>query len=240
MNKIRADCIIVAAGMGKRLGLKIPKAFVKIEGMYLFEYSFITFFNHPLIKKVILVVPVSKTNFTFNYLLRKFSYIEKTKLLKKVFVVSGGEHRWQSVKNGLNLADSDFVIVHDSARPFVTNKIINNVLTFGLKYDCVITAIPIADTVKKIKDGKVIQTIDRNKLVRVQTPQLFNRLLLQNVLAKVNKHSFPPTDEAYLMEKAKILVGITSGDDFNFKITTKKDLLLAKMLIKERILYKNL
>jgi 2-C-methyl-D-erythritol 4-phosphate cytidylyltransferase len=223
--KQQTDCIIVAAGSGKRLGAKTPKAFVKLGDMPLFVHSLLVFAGHQSIDKIILVVPST--------LIKKaHRIISGFHIKKEIVVVNGGVHRWQSVKNGVEASQAEWVMVHDSARPFITRKVVDAVLAASKKYDAVIAATPEVDTVRRFMGDLAGETLDRSGLVRVQTPQLFRRVRLMHAFKQTASLSSPPTDEAMLMEAAGIPVGIAPGGPLNFKITTKEDLALAQALCK--------
>jgi 2-C-methyl-D-erythritol 4-phosphate cytidylyltransferase len=225
--KQTTDCIIVAAGSGKRLGAKTPKAFVPLCGKPLFIHSLLVFAGHKSINKIILVVPGSMIK-------KALGIVNTLKCGKEIVVVKGGEHRWQSVQNGVETSMATWVMVHDSARPFVTHAIIDSVAGLSKKYDAVIAATPEVDTVRKFKGDRAGTTIDRNELVRVQTPQLFKRTRLTDAFKRASSYSSPPTDEAMLMMDAGIPVGLAAGDPLNFKVTTREDLTLATALLKNR------
>jgi 2-C-methyl-D-erythritol 4-phosphate cytidylyltransferase len=221
------DCIIVAAGSGKRLGAKTPKAFVRLGTRPLFVHSLLVFAAHPSVDKIFLVVPspmMKKTR----------AIVSALHIRKEITIVNGGIHRWQSVKNGVEASAAKWVIVHDCARPFVTRKIIDNVLAASRKYSAVVAATPEVDTVREFTGDCAGNTLDRSRLVRVQTPQLF----LRSGLTAAFKHAAllpsPPTDEAMILQAAGVCVGIAQGDPLNFKITTKQDFEMAEALIMKK------
>ena len=226
--KPKADCIIVAAGSGKRLGSKTPKAFVRLAGKPLFVHSLLVFAGHLSISRIILVVPSAMIKKAQNI-------VTRFHISKEIVFVIGGAHRWQSVKNGVEASPAEWVMIHDSARPFVTRKIIDVVLSMAKKYDAVIAATPEVDTIRRFTGDRAGDTLDRNGLVRVQTPQLFRRARLVDAFRHAASLSSAPTDEAMLMEAAGIPVGIAPGGQFNFKITTKDDFEMAETLLMKRI-----
>lgn len=214
------DVIIVAAGSGTRLGLSKPKAFVPLMGKPLLSYSLETFLSHQAINSVILVVPDSM----YESANREFSS-------KRVKVKIGGEHRWQSVSKGIDASDAEWVMIHDAARPFVNLMVIDHILDRKSQYDCIITVTPEVDTVRMYAGDEAGETVDRDKLVRVGTPQMFRKEVLCQGLAMAKSMESPPTDEAVLMQQMGVKVGIAWGDPKNFKITTPSDLEIAKALI---------
>ncbi len=219
MNK-KTDAIIVAAGLGTRLGFQIPKAFVPLHNRPLLSYSLETFLSHDLIKNVILVIPETM----FAESIEKFSN-------ERIKFVIGGKERWESVRNGIKESQSDWVLVHDAARPFVTKDIIDSIIAKRSDYRSVITVTPVVDTIRFFSNDTAGATVDREKLVRVGTPQLFERKLLNDLFDQIKPDRSPPTDEAILVQNAGIQVGISWGDPNNFKITTKADLEMAQALL---------
>jgi 2-C-methyl-D-erythritol 4-phosphate cytidylyltransferase len=217
------DAVIVAAGSGTRLGADIPKAFVSLAGKPLFLYSLERLATHNSIKSIVLVAPP-------NMLHEAEKIVSINHFAKKVSSVPGGKERWQSVQSGVNACASEWVLVHDAARPFISQAVIDSVLEKMAAFDAVITVTPEVDTVRHFKDDRALETVDRNTLVRVGTPQLFRTAMLKKAFLAAERMVLPPTDEAVLMEAMGIPVGIAWGDPLNFKITTQRDLVLAEAL----------
>lgn len=214
------DVIIVAAGSGTRLGLSVPKAFVPLMGKPILYYSLQTFLSHQAVNSVILVVPDSM-----------YESANRDYAGKRVKVTIGGEHRWQSVSRGIDLSDAEWVMIHDAARPFVSNMVIDRLLAMKASYDCVITVTPEVDTIRMYSGDQAGETVDRDKLVRVGTPQMFRKDTLCQGLIRAKSLPAPPTDEAILMQQMGVKVGLAWGDPRNFKITTPSDLEIAEALI---------
>ncbi len=228
MNK-KISTVIVAGGMGKRLGADVPKAFVNLGGKYLFEHSLEIFLHHASVAEIIIVVPdaaVEKTE----------KIIHTGKPEKTVVIVNGGEERWRSVQNGILTTEEtfDWVLVHDAARPFVTKEVIDELLKKRSAFECAFTATPVDDTIRRYENDTGVETVDRSSLIRVGTPQLFHRASLIEAFSHAESMSPPPTDEVMLMEKCDIPVGFAWGDSKNFKITTHHDLEIAEALLSFR------
>ncbi|MFP4240409.1 MAG: 2-C-methyl-D-erythritol 4-phosphate cytidylyltransferase [Chitinispirillaceae bacterium] len=221
----KIDAVIVGAGSGTRLGHSIPKAFVPLSGKPILFYSLDTFCSHPAISDIILVVSASMMSETEHFL------NQNTKFKSKIKVVEGGDERWKSVRNGVEHSDAEWVAIHDAARPFVTNRVIDSVLEKRNEYDCVITGTPEVDTIRTYEGSRTGETVDRSILLRVGTPQLFRRERLQLSFQKASQMNPPPTDEATLMEMEGVCVGFSWGDPLNFKITTSSDLFIAEALL---------
>jgi 2-C-methyl-D-erythritol 4-phosphate cytidylyltransferase len=221
------DAIIVAAGSGQRLGAELPKAFVALAGKPLYIHSLLQCAAHPSVARIIMVVPEAKVA----------EVKEDVKGLgasKEIVVVAGGKHRWQSVQNGVNASNAEWVMIHDAARPFVSKAVIDGVIALSDRYSAVIATTPEVDTIRKFEGDRALETLDRSSVVRVQTPQLFLREKLVSALDHAPFLASVPTDEAMLMETSGEPVGIAPGDPLNFKITTKEDLALAEALCGKR------
>jgi len=220
------DAVIVGAGSGTRLGLSVPKAFVDLCGKPIVYYSLRTFVNHPSVDNTILAVPPALMEETSKIINRHSDFADKVR------IVAGGAERWESVRNGCAAASGEWVLVHDAARPFVNNTVIDSVLEKRGDFDCVITATPVADTIRRIAEGgRCGATVDRATLMRVGTPQLFRRKRLMPAFELIKDTPSAPTDEAALFERLGIDIGYSWGDAMNFKITDKADLETARAII---------
>ncbi|MBD3343935.1 MAG: 2-C-methyl-D-erythritol 4-phosphate cytidylyltransferase [Chitinivibrionales bacterium] len=224
MNRISA--VIVAAGEGKRLGHDLPKAFVPLGGMPLFAHSLRAFDSFAGIEELLLVVAPEMTGVTLEAL-------GSLGLTKEVTIVAGGEQRWQSAENGVRACnpDSDWILIHDAARPFVTKEVVASLLEKRSDFRCAVTATPETDTVRKVDGDRCLETVDRSSLIRVGTPQLFHQPTLLRAFNQAKNLDSYPTDEAMLMEHIGVPVGYAPGDPLNFKITTGRDLVLAEALL---------
>ncbi len=196
--------IVVAAGRGERLGLGIPKALVEIDGKTILEHCLE---NLPDSEQLIVVAPA-------DYL----SEFEKL-IPEHTELVSGGETRQQSALNGLQLAKTEKVLIHDAARCFVPVEVFERVTQALAEFDAVVPGLAVTDTIKRVDGEMVSETIDRSELIAVQTPQGFDR---EKLLASFDSASV--TDEAMLMEQAGHNVGWVRGDVSSRKITTIDDL----------------
>ncbi len=217
------SAIIVGAGRGTRLNASGPKAFIPLGDKPLFSHSISVFDAFAYADEIVLVVPPG-------YEENARSYIHHVST--PITIAGGGAQRWDSVRNGLNACDPshEWVMIHDAARPFVTTQVIATLWEMRKKYRSAVTATPVVDTVRRA-DGDASQgTIDRSRLVRVGTPQLFDRKLLMRVFSETDFSAVAPTDEAQLMENAGIPSGIAQGGPCNFKITVPYDLTLAEVM----------
>jgi len=213
--------IIVAAGKGKRIG-SLDKSFVNLHGKPVISYSFNCLSQYKFVREIIVVLN------------NKNIKEGKTLLMSdKLTVVLGGDTRAESVRNGVLKAKEEFVLIHDAARPFITKELVDRIfagMTTGV--DAVIPAIPIKSTVKFIDENSFVEkTVDRKKLVIVQTPQLFRKKRLLDAYHKSNLIGI--TDEAILIEKTNGKVKVIEGIEENLKITTPFDLILMEGVLKK-------
>ena len=222
---MKVGAIIPAAGRGKRIGASIPKQFLEIQGRPLLHHTLTVFASCKLIDYVVLVMPRADVNEVGE------DWINKYKIVQEVVV--GGEQRQDSVYNGFNSLEkgTDIVVVHDGVRPFTTPQMITATVEAAQQYGAAITAIPVSDTVKQAADGFVKQTVSRDGLWRVQTPQAFQHGLLQQAFKKARKDSYYGTDEGSLVEYLGERVKIVPGSELNIKITRKEDLVLGESLL---------
>jgi 2-C-methyl-D-erythritol 4-phosphate cytidylyltransferase len=215
--------ILVAAGSGQRLGAELPKAFVPVAGATLLEHATSRFGAHPGVGSVVVVAPGT--------------YLDQAAALGgAVVVVAGGDTRQASVAAGLAAvgAEVELVLVHDVARPFVPDDVIDAVLA-ALRggADAVIPVVPIHDTVRRVgADGALAGVVDRSALVAVQTPQGFRRSVLAAAHARAGQSA--ATDDAGLVEAMGGRVIAVPGAEESFKITTPLDLARAEAVARLR------
>ena len=222
---MKVGAIIPAAGRGKRIGASVPKQFLEIQGEPLLHHTLTVFAYCKLISYVVLVMPRADVDEVGKDWLNKYEIVRE--------VVVGGEQRQDSVYNGFNSLEekTDIVVVHDGVRPFTTSQMITATVEGAQQYGAAITAIPVSDTVKQVVDGFVKQTIPREGLWRVQTPQAFQYGLLQKAFKKAKENSYYGTDEGALIEYLGKGVKIVPGSELNIKITRKEDLALGESLL---------
>jgi len=222
---MKVGAIIPAAGRGKRIGALVPKQFLEIQGKPLLHHTLTVFASCKLIDYVVLVMPRTDVDEMGEDWLNKYEIVRE--------VVVGGEQRQDSVYNGFNSLEkgTDIVVVHDGVRPFTTPQMITATVEAAQQHGAAITAIPVSDTVKQAADGFVKQTVSRDGLWRVQTPQAFQYGLLQQAFKKAKKDSYYGTDEGSLVEYLGERVKIVPGSELNIKITRKEDLVLGESLL---------
>ena len=221
---MKTEVIVVAAGAGKRLNAKVPKAFVLLKGRPLLVYCLKVFNAHPAIDGIVLVGVKEH--------LKAFERIAVP--FKKVHaLVAGGVRRSDSVKCGLKALspDTKIVLVHDAARPFVDRMMIDRLLASLKKNKAAIVGVPVKFTVKKInrKTLDVQETPARDLLWEAQTPQGFHKDIL--IKAHARKLKEEATDDAMLVERMGGQVKMVMGHYRNIKVTTPEDVILARQLL---------
>ena len=218
MAAMKTVAIIVAAGAGLRAGGDLPKQFQLLEGKSVLRHTLEAFVRHPEIHTVITVIAQGFEN----------HYAQAAVGLALPAAVIGGATRQESCALGIAAAAAlqpDAVLIHDAARPFVSSKIISDVIAKLVEVEAVIPALPVADTMKRAKAGMITQTLARDGLYFVQTPQGFHfnkiRVAHQALAAKgVNNL----TDDAAVAEAVGMKVHIVAGDPTNRKLTSSQDM----------------
>ncbi|WP_408008916.1 2-C-methyl-D-erythritol 4-phosphate cytidylyltransferase [Pseudalkalibacillus sp. A8] len=220
--------VIPAAGQGKRMDAGKNKQFITLQGIPLIVHTLRIFQEDDWCSGIILV----GNNRELDELER---IVSEYKLEKVQRIVAGGQERQHSVYEGLKAIDSEsIVLIHDGARPFVSINSIHNLVTKTIDSGAAVLAVPIKDTVKRIQQGTVIETVDRSSLWAVQTPQAFHLSLIRDAHESAEEKGHLGTDDASLVEHFGQAVSIVEGDYLNIKLTTKEDLLFANAIIQER------
>jgi 2-C-methyl-D-erythritol 4-phosphate cytidylyltransferase len=216
--------ILAAAGEGRRLGSRLPKALVPLAGTPLFLHALRTFAALPFVKEIAVVLPAEWVDRIRKQLGRRLETLKVTTL------VPGGARRQDSVRIGLDAMTSPIVLVHDAARPLITRQAITAVTLAARRHGAAVLAHPAVDTIK-IADarGRVLDTPDRAQVWHAQTPQGFRREVLLTAY-KVNGRK-DATDDVQLVERAGGKVVIVPGPASNFKVTTPDDLARAAALL---------
>jgi 2-C-methyl-D-erythritol 4-phosphate cytidylyltransferase len=215
-----AVALILAAGLGERLGASHPKAFVELAGRPLLQWSVDVLCEEPALERIVVALPPGLG------------------APAGTIGVKGGAVRSESVRLALAAAGpGDPVLVHDAARPLLTAELVRATLgaVEGEGIDAAIAATPVTDTVKQA-DGEqtVTQTLDRAGLWAVQTPQVFRRDALERALDVPEEVLAQATDDAWLVERAGGRVVVVAAPKENLKVTTALDLDLAELLLARR------
>lgn len=210
--------IITAGGTSSRYG-KTNKLLEKINAKTVIEHTVSKFLNFANVKQIIIPANIS--------IMQELKQIFNNPL---IILTEGGATRQESVYKGLKLVTEDYVLIHDGARPLVTEQVIQNCFDTVVAKGAMSVMTKTTDTIKEVdKDGKIIKTIDRSKLYNTQTPQGFRTSVIKDVHEKLKDGNY--TDDCSMLEECGIPVYITEGDYFNIKITTKSDLDFAKIYI---------
>lgn len=220
--------ILLAAGKGERLGAVHNKVLLPLaDERPLFDYALRVFLKDQRCGQIVLVIRQTDKKVVEQALKQLYG-----KVPEKIVCVQGGEERQESVSNGLDTLSeqSEYVMVHDAARPFITQELVDRLFSKVLTTEAAIAAIPAQDTIKYIREEKVIKTLYRPEIWQVQTPQAFKITLLKRAYKHAAAEGYLGNEEGELVERLKEPVAIVKGDPLNFKITTSEDLLLAKGL----------
>ncbi len=220
--------VVPAAGAGTRLGGAIKKQFLVLRDRPILVHTLQRFEHCPDVDEIAVAVPeqsiVEMETLLSHYRLHKVSKI-----------TVGGEKRQDSVYNVLKrlpLRPSDIVLVHDGVRPFVESKRISHLVRACKEHGAAVLAVQPKDTIRRSAGGEFFdQTLDRNALWLVQTPQAFKAALLLKAFDKAKKEKFYSTDEAALLEHMGVKARIVEGSYDNIKITTQEDLELGKLIL---------
>ena len=220
---MKVSAIIPAAGSGERFGEE--KQFKLFSGRPLIFHTLKLFFQSDYIDEIIVAVPSANVDSTHRDVLSMSAG-------KPVKVVAGGTRRQDSVKNGIDVSDLDstLVCIHDAARPFVTEDLIQRSISACEFADGAVVGIPSKDTVKFSENGLVKETLDREKIWLAQTPQCFHKNKLLQALYYAETENLTGTDESALMEAMGFSIKLVEGDSNNFKITTKDDWIRAEIV----------
>jgi 2-C-methyl-D-erythritol 4-phosphate cytidylyltransferase len=222
--------IIAAAGQGRRLGGKRAKQFLELAGVPVIIHTLRRFEQCASIHEVVVVLPQTDAA-GFLALAGRYG------LRKLARVVPGGATRAESVWRGLQsirAQTANVVAVHDGVRPFVTPEEISRVVEAAERSGASILAAPVVDTIKEVREGEVLRTVERSSLMRALTPQCFRYELLCRAYEQPGALSADTTDCSALVERLGVAVRVVEGGAHNVKITTPRDFELAEILLKSR------
>jgi 2-C-methyl-D-erythritol 4-phosphate cytidylyltransferase len=215
--------------MGKRMGASINKQYLLLDGKPILAHTLEFFQRADFIDEIYPVVPSDEIDFC------RINVVEKYGIDKVKQIVAGGAERQNSVLNALraiDFADDDVVLIHDGVRPFVPDHAVARSIEIALEFDGAVTAVPVKDTVKVVKDAMIVETPSREALWLAQTPQTFRYALIRAAHELADSEEFIGTDDASLMERMGRTVHVVIGDYRNIKITTPEDLILAEAFLK--------
>lgn len=227
------EVVIPAAGQGKRMKAGKNKLFLELSGVPIIVYTLRVFDEDPQCTGIILAINPDEEEI--------FANLIATYKLKKIKqLIPGGTERQQSVYNGIKVidAETDIVLVHDGARPFIHHTLINQLTEAAMTHGGAVLAVPVKDTIKKAADNIVVETVERSSLWAVQTPQAFRVPLLTNAHETADSEGFLGTDDASLLERINEPVIIIEGEYDNIKITTQEDLYFAEAILQKQRSFK--
>ncbi|HKP71254.1 MAG TPA: 2-C-methyl-D-erythritol 4-phosphate cytidylyltransferase [Pyrinomonadaceae bacterium] len=219
---MKTTAIIVAAGTGSRFKSTTPKQFLELAGKPVVAHAIDRFQSAESIDSIVVVLPEDRVSDFHHSAAKLFA------------VVSGGATRAESVMHGLDaVGDAEIVAVHDGARPFVSSDEIDRTVAKAKETGAACLVAIVTDTIKTVRGGEIADTLDRDKLRRALTPQVFRKEVLRRAF-DLGDFSDAVTDECYLVEKLGHPIAIVEGSANNIKITHPDDLAFAAMLAKSK------
>jgi 2-C-methyl-D-erythritol 4-phosphate cytidylyltransferase len=225
---MKVTAVIPAAGAGRRINAK--KQFLEINGQPVLSVTVSVFNECQSIDDIIVVVAKEDVELTKS-LLKDYKKVKD--------IVVGGIERQDSVYNGIAAitpeSDGDIVVIHDAARPLITKEIISRAVIETKISKAVVVGVPSKDTIKTVsRENIVMETLDRDSIWLVQTPQAFQFPVIKQAYDRAQKIKYKATDDSKLVERLGISVKMISGSYENIKITTKEDLAIAEAILRER------
>lgn len=233
-KKIAAICL--AAGQGKRMESKVQKQYLLIENKPVLYYA-LKAFEESQVEEVVLVVGAGEEEYC------KKEIVDKYGFTKVQTIVAGGKERYHSVFHGLQaIKNADYVLIHDGARPFLTQEIIKRCIEGAKEYKACVASMPVKDTIKLADEEQNIEsTPERSRVWMIQTPQAFEYILIKEaytiLIEQENqgiKTSIPVTDDAMVVEYfLNQKVHLVYGSYENIKITTPEDMRIAEVFVRK-------
>lgn len=224
-NSAKRYALIVAGGIGKRMGSDIPKQFMLLDKRPILMHTIERFATLPVPPRIVVVLPSEQIR-QWEKLCQEYGFSTKHR------IVSGGATRFESVNNGLQLvpSDSSLVAIHDGVRPFIPHSLIERCYQLAEQKG---TAVPVIHPIESVRllSGKTSRQFPRNQTFLVQTPQVFKAKLIKRSYRIPFSDEF--TDDASVAENAGIPITLTEGTRENIKITTPFDLIIANQLIEQ-------
>lgn len=222
LMKQNKSVIVVAGGKGLRMNTDVPKQFLELAGKPVLMHTLERFYHFDNEIEITLVLPAEQIEYWKDLCEKYLFYLPHT-------VVSGGNARFFSVKNGLENIDTEFVAVHDGVRPLVSFETLERCFSAAEKSDAVVPVVDLVDSIRLVQNEENSQPADRTKYKLVQTPQVFRTEILKKSYLLPYSEYF--TDDASVLEAAGYRVKLVEGNRENIKITTAVDLKIAEMLL---------
>ena len=239
-EKKNCTAIVLSAGQGKRMGTSVQKQYIELQGKPIIYYSLAVFQKSEIIDDIILVVGKDQLKYVQEEIVRKYHFT------KVKTVVEGGHERYASVWQGLKAREYDkyyeniqdgYVFIHDGARPFVNEEMLERAYDTVRKYKACVAGVPSKDTIKLINEEQFAVTTPERKYVwAVQTPQVFEKTLIFEAYARLmEEECVHVTDDAMVVEQMMHLpVKLFEGSYENIKITTPEDLDIARIFLSKK------
>ena len=230
MQKKICTAIVLAAGQGKRMGTAVQKQYLEIKGHPVLYYSLQAFQQSTLIDEIVLVVGEGQREYCEKEIVEKYNFT------KVKHIVQGGRERYHSVWNGLQKVQEGYVFIHDGARPFLTETILEKAYEEVCSYPACVVGMPVKDTIKMAdNEGFAVETPNRSLLWQIQTPQVFDVALIRKAYALLMEQTdICVTDDAMVVEQMlDMKVRLVQGSYENIKITTPEDLDIAEILVEK-------
>lgn len=226
------EVVLPAAGSGKRMGAGKNKLFLSLANKPILIHTLEIFQKDRNCTGIYLAVKPEEKDY-IQHLLKDY------KITKVKGLPNGGKERQHSVHSCLKVMnDVEIVLVHDAARPFISQQVIDRLVETAYEKGAAIAGVRAKDTMKKVQDGIIVETVDRENLWSIQTPQAFRYELLRHAEDVAEKEGFLGTDEAMLVERLGYEIHIVESNYENIKMTTKEDLLFGEAILKNRQMQK--
>lgn len=240
-EKKNCTAIVLSAGQGKRMGASVQKQYIELQGKPIIYYTLSVFQKSEIIDDIILVVGKDQLKYVQEEIVRKYHFT------KVKTVVEGGHERYASVWQGLKAREYDkyyeniqdgYVFIHDGARPFVDEEMLERAYDTVRKYKACVAGVPSKDTIKLINEEQfAVTTPEREYVWAVQTPQVFEKTLIFEAYARLmEEECVHVTDDAMVVEQMmRLPVKLFEGSYENIKITTPEDLDIARIFLSKKL-----
>lgn len=220
--------LIPAAGMGRRMGAAVNKQYLPLYDRPILAHTIALFEDHPRVDRIHVIIPAAEMAQC------RAEVLEPHGFRKVGELIAGGAERQDSVRNGLlacGAEPDDVVLIHDGVRPLMPAAVIDRVIDRVIAEGACVVGVPVKDTIKQVQDGLITGTPDRRFLWQAQTPQAFRFGQILRAHEQAVEDGFCGSDDASLVERLGLPVGMIEGSYRNIKITTPEDLLLARAFL---------
>ena len=222
------SAVIAAGGKGKRMGADTNKVYLELGGTEILARTLGVFQSCPVIDEIVVVTGTEDIG-------RCRSIIARDGLTKVTAIAEGGIERQDSVYIGLSAAHGATAVIHDGARCLITDEEIRSVVADAKKYGAAALGVPVKDTLKTIgENGEITGTVDRDRTVLIQTPQVFDRLELMRLHERLRTEGAAVTDDCAVFERYGRVVHYTAGKYENIKMTTPSDMAVGEKILEMR------